>query len=247
MYGRLATPETARQFDPHVIEWTPEKIERFWNHNLPFMADSYFARSVGRSVIDHVSRGGPIGSAADIGCGQGDLIGYLLERGHRVCGIDQSPDSVETVERRFAEMPGFIGASDGMTALEQVDTVFMLEVVEHMDDSALAKALELAGQLLRPGGRLVLTTPNEEKLDQCWRVCPDCGCTFHHVQHVRSWSAPALASHVSSFGFRTISCAATLFNPETRIPNWVARLGWKLLKGKLPHLIYIGERQGARA
>lgn len=223
-------------FEQHEIDWTRERIERFWDYYSGNRAleDTYFARISGRQLIDYVRKRIRIGLAVDIGCGRGDLIGFLLDRGFRAYGMDQSTESVELVRRRFSSKALFLGAGNEPPP---ADTAFMLEVVEHMDDAALSGALADVRRILKPGGHLVITTPSEENLDKEKIMCPECGSTFHRMQHVRSWSADTLASHLAQHGFATVVCE----------PH---RLGWRLgLMGRLdrirfrhqkPNLIFVG-------
>lgn len=225
----------------HEVKWTGDKVRAFWDFSAPRLADLYFAKSVGRSVIRHVSKRIRIGTALDLGCGGGDLIGYLLAASYSACGSDQSPESVAIVNRRFADNPRFRGAFVGTDGLPPVDTVFMLEVVEHMDDKALTSALKDAKRLLKPGGHLVLTTPNDEDLEFSKRMCPDCGCVFHQMQHVRSWTAASLAEYVERKGFKTLASEATLFSAHKGVAAGADRLRFTLKGRKLPHLVYIGQ------
>lgn len=227
----------------HEVAWTPERIRHFWDFlsTNPAIEDLYFAKLHGRSITRHVRRKIPIGTVLDLGCGRGDLIEHLLPYGD-VYGSDQSPEAVAVVTRRFGSRPRFKGAYVGTKALPQVDTVFVLETVEHLNDEALAELLSDAHRLLKPGGHLVLTTPNEEDLGRYSSMCPECGCVFHQMQHVRSWSARTLTEHVARFGFRAMSAEATVFSPYSGLKGLLYRVGYRALKPNLPHLIYIGAK-----
>ena len=235
---------------PHEIEWTPERVKRFWDFysSNPAMADSYFARMVGPSLLSYVGKRIKIGTAVDIGCGPGDLIGLLTQRGHDAYGVDSSPASIAQVEERFAGTPHFKGTAmnDGTIDLPDgtADTAFMVEVVEHMDDEALGGALSEAKRILRPGGHLVLTTPNEENLDASRTMCPECGGIYHRIQHVRSWSSRTLSDYVARFGFDSVSCRGTVLSPYSGPLGLLYKTAYPMVRGRKPHLIYIGRKTG---
>lgn len=210
------------------------------------MEDVYFAREVGRSLLNYVSKRIGIGTAVDIGCGRGDLIELLIKRGNDVYGVDQSPSSIDQVQKRFAGEPRFKGAAriDGAIQLPDcsVDAGFMVEVVEHLDDGALGKALGEAHRIIRRGGHLVLTTPNEENLALSETMCPECGSIYHRVQHVRSWSAQTLSEWVRPFGFEMVSAEATVLSRYSGPLGLAYALVYRAIRKRKPHLIYIGRR-----
>ena len=102
----------------------------------------------------------------DIGCGEGILALWLARAGHQVLGIDIEPAAIvaardlmaselavvrDRIELRVADA---LSMGLGENAF---DTVVLGEVIEHLvDPSAM---LECAAVFLKPGGRLVLTTP----------------------------------------------------------------------------------------
>lgn len=99
----------------------------------------------------------------DVGCGGGLVSEPLARLGATVTGIDPTTDSI-AVARRHAEGQGL--AIDYRTAsveqlvanCERFDAVVCMEVIEHVPDpAAFVKSL---GQLVRPGGAIVMSTLN---------------------------------------------------------------------------------------
>lgn len=100
----------------------------------------------------------------DAGCGTGLLSLELLRRGCDVTAVDHEPSMVAVSTRTFAR-GGFPGVVARRLSLEDLgalgrgafDTVYCCDVVEHVADDRRAMA-ELV-DLVRPGGRLVVTVP----------------------------------------------------------------------------------------
>lgn len=228
----------------HDVEWTPAAIRRFWDFHGSdeSMEDTYFSEMRGRSIVDFVEKRIRIGKALDFGCGSGGLIAHLL-RNHYAAGADQSPESVRAVSDRFSGHPRFEGAHVGTEKLPDAmaDTVFLIEVVEHLEDNVLQSVLTEARRLIKPGGNLVITTPNNENLQISKVMCPECACVFHRWQHVRSWSPESLTRHLAQFSF-VGSAAPTLLSQYN---GWKRALQKTINRAKgtaLPHMVYIGTK-----
>ena len=244
MNPEMAQAKTVRPLTPraHEVGWTPENIERFWNYHSSRSGheDTYFSKVRGRAIIEFVSSKIAIGTALDMGCGRGDLIGHLLDR-YPACGADQSPESVDIVTKRFSGNKRFRGATVGTHSLpdKAIDTVFLIEVVEHLNDATLASVLSEARRLLKPQGHLVLTTPNNEDLESSKTICPECACIFHYWQHVRSWSRQSLEEKVQSYGFAG-TATSTLLSPYSGLKRFLQKTAHRLRGERMPHLVYIG-------
>ncbi len=241
-------------FTPHRIEWTPEKVENFWSYfsaNAP-TDDQYFSARYGKQIIDYVELHLELrGRVIDYGCGPGFLIRELLERGISCEGLDFSKESVKEVNSQFGDHALFRGAQEINTFPSSVpdgsvDIVFAVEVLEHLLDDQLEPTLRELYRLLKPGGHIVITAPNNEDLGLHTVVCPDCGAMFHRWQHVRSFSAQSLKALMNKPGFDVTKCDQTAFVPNVR--KSAARRLLELLRliepkrPGLPCLVYIGEK-----
>lgn len=94
----------------------------------------------------------------DLGCGTGWLAG-ILGRFGPTTGIDLSPIAIETAQKRYPDVQ-FIAANifDLREKTDKYDIVVSQEVIEHVEDQA--GYLNIVSRFLRPGGYLLLTTPN---------------------------------------------------------------------------------------
>jgi SAM-dependent methyltransferase len=107
-----------------------------------------------------------VGTAADLGCGPGDLLPVLAERAATVIGVDSSPSMLALAERRGAGL----AASARMGELEhlpmadgEADFAVMSLTLHHLPDPAAA--LAEARRVLTSDGRLVLIdfTPHQDE------------------------------------------------------------------------------------
>lgn len=238
-------------FAPWKLRWTPAHVERFWNWwgTHPQASEQYFSRLYGESILDDVERRVPLrGVVMDFGAGPGYLTEKLLARGARVYSVEFSPESAAALERRLAGRPGFLGAR--AASLDRIpyddasaDLAILVEVVEHLDDAILTGALREVTRVLKPGGHLVVTTPNQEDLASAEILCPDCGCVYHRVQHVRTWSAESLTRAIEPHGYDTVASQPTKF---ARKGGWLSvtrRKLRELRRRPAPHLFYLGRKR----
>lgn len=101
---------------------------------------------------------GDAGTICDMGCGPGQIAGYLAEKGARVCGVDLSGKMVEEAEKLN---PGIEFLQGDMTNLEAIaDDAFggiaAFYSIIHVPRTALDKAFGEFRRVLRPNGVLLV-------------------------------------------------------------------------------------------
>jgi SAM-dependent methyltransferase len=102
------------------------------------------------------------GPFLEVGCGRGDVSAYLAGKGWQGAAIDFSE---EAVKHASANLRAFPQVTVGRQSLGEVtgafDCIIMWDVLEHMEDDR--GALRTVGQLLKPGGQLLLAVPSNPR------------------------------------------------------------------------------------
>src|SRR5688500_17887607 len=101
------------------------------------------------------------GEVLDLGCGRGEALAVLAERGIQARGVDASAQMVERCRERGlrAEVGDLFERLAG-EAEGGLGGILSLHVVEHLPAESLARLGRLAWRALAPGGVLIVETPN---------------------------------------------------------------------------------------
>ncbi len=101
----------------------------------------------------------------EIGTTPGQFTTILRQAGYRVDGVDLFPEQRAELWRALEVEVRFCNLDEQALPYpdDQFDAVVFSEVIEHLAGSPLPALTEMA-RVLRPGGRLVLTTPNQHYL-----------------------------------------------------------------------------------
>jgi SAM-dependent methyltransferase len=245
---QINMPEPAPSFQPHPVEWTHQKVARFWDFLATNEGAEYFsawaAQDILRRSLPRMRMRPEL--CLDFGCGPGFLLEELARQNIQCEGVEFSAETVQRARDRLsasAKVRGVHLANRLPTDLpaDNYDAVFLIETLEHLLPADVDPTLAELYRLTRPGGHVVVTTPNEEQLAASTVICPDCGCTFHQVQHISSWTASGAAQRFEAHGFATIVSEPCYLARPTLVSRMFV-LAWRLVKPTLPHLLYVGRK-----
>ena len=124
-----------------------------------------FNRWMFKSIEPHAS-----GRILEIGSGLGNISRFFIEKGADIILSDLRDNYLEQIQKRFTQDLQMITMDLVHPNFEQVyqdelesfDTVFALNVVEHIKDDK--QALFNANRLLKPGGTLIILVPAYQAL-----------------------------------------------------------------------------------
>jgi SAM-dependent methyltransferase len=147
-------------------------------------------------------------SVLEAGCGEGYGAGMLAEVAARVLALDLDPTTAAHVARRYS---GTGVARANLVALPvrdgSVDAVVSLQVIEHLWEQE--RFLRECSRVLRPGGTLMLSTPNRLTFSP-GRDTP------LNPFHTRELSAAELAGLVRDAGFADVEVHGLHHGPRLR-------------------------------
>jgi len=107
----------------------------------------------------------PAGPVADLGCGRGEWLELLGEWGVAAKGIDLNALNARDLRERGldaeqADLMQWLRAQPD----ESFAALTSFHVIEHLPFGTLLRLIQEARRVLRPGGRLILETPNPENV-----------------------------------------------------------------------------------
>jgi SAM-dependent methyltransferase len=145
-------------------------------------------------LVDVITNALPIGSSiVDIGCGGGDLLRVLGEKGYRATGVERDAGAVSFHGKNVTVLEGSAESLPPTLARGSVDGVVFSHVLEHLSDPAAA--LRQAASLLKPTGLLFCEVPNNESA-----IAEQSGLAWEHLDIPR---------HINFFTERSLGVAAS--------------------------------------
>ena len=190
--------ELNKMSSPKVLDYGYSHTHSTWDHSIVLPPIIRAAQSTPSK-----------GSILDIGCGGGAMLAEIQKLGPwRLCGVESSETAVS-----LARSQGFdVRLADATTELDTLfeqnsfDLIISVEVIEHVYDPR--GLLRQAHTLLRPRGRLLLTTPYHGylknlliaalgKSDAHYNPLWDCG-------HIKFWSRKTLSTALEETGYQDI-------------------------------------------
>lgn len=152
----------AHNYSQAELDKFDELAQRWWDANGPQKA----LHALNPVRLDYVAQRAPMMGAAalDVGCGGGLLSEALAKAGAAVTAIDLAPNLLKVARLHGLESGIKVGYRQVAVevladeAAGSFDVVTCMEMLEHVPDPAAIVAA--CARLLKPGGRLFLSTLN---------------------------------------------------------------------------------------
>jgi len=158
---------TPRPGPRDLMRYYPKQYWHVPSSDLASRIEERYRRFVLRDHVRFVEkameRAGVEGPVLDVGCGGGLFLRRLMERGHRVVGLDFSLAAAGVAWEHNLVPTACATLSRAPFPPGSCAAVTMFHVLEHLFDPAAY--LKSAHELLLPDGRLVVQVPNAA----CWQ------------------------------------------------------------------------------
>ena len=181
-----------------------------------------------RMLISKVPKGSK--RVLDIGCGNGELICMLAEKGHKCVALDLSKNRLAKFKNRAKKL-GVAQIQGDSTNIplqdSSIDLIMCSEVLEHIKD--YEKVLKQMNRILKPHGRIVVSVPYNEELTEI--LCPHCGKRFIPHGHLHSFDENKLFSSMNCYGFIVIYSHVG--------PSIISKIVYRGIKINIPLIFFI--------
>ena len=114
-----------------------------------------------RAKLKDLLATGSVNDLLEIGCGPGAFLREATAAGiPRVVGLDLNPWAIKYA--KSCDLDASVGSIEDLPAERQFDAVAMLDLIEHIRNPV--EFLRAVADRLRPGGRVLVMTPNVRSL-----------------------------------------------------------------------------------
>ena len=177
----------------------------------------------------------------DLGCAQGWLETSLFERGitnSKIQGWDRVDIRAEKRNYREKWIHKILDLSKNWPIDEKFDTIFALEIIEHMIDTD--HFLENCKKISANNGHIIFSTPNIAslrcRLKLLFGKYQDAMEYRNVIHHVRMYTVPTIKSHLESHNYEVIKCIGVNFLPMTLHKFSLLRNLSNILANRFPSL-----------
>jgi len=154
----------------------------------------------------------------DIGCSSGAITKKIAEKDHKILGIDVLKSSID-IAKEFSSHPNATYEVRDLVTNpfpeNSFDCILFLETIEHVENPA--QYLKEFHRILKPNGRLILSTPNATSLKNLFyalsyrkkekqnrvtkEISVEAKKTGTQLEHIYNWDFPVLIRLLDRCGF----------------------------------------------
>jgi SAM-dependent methyltransferase len=184
----------------------------------------FFTRRKLLKLIPQLSRDQQL-DVLEVGFGDGELLSYFQERGHRVYGVEAGRRDSPRLDR-LRDLGGrlhFQGLGEADLPPETMDLIYMIHVAEHLPEPLVSFG-KLAG-VAKKGALLYLVTPNGHSTGL--RIFRDRWWHLEDPTHSRFFTPRSMETCLRKVGFAPIRMEAPLLDSLTLEINSLMRLFYR--------------------
>jgi O-antigen chain-terminating methyltransferase len=158
-----ASAQAERIFEAEYVSF--EDAFRGARDDIKERAAEYLVTLASAGVVPETGR------VVDLGCGRGEWLELLRDNGFQVTGVDMNASMLDECRQR-----GFdVAEADAVSYLAGLEdaslaAITAMHLVEHLPHDVMIRLVDEAQRVLKPGGILILETPNPENITvgSCW-------------------------------------------------------------------------------
>jgi len=180
-----------------VSKWIKHQIKDFSNRGKDIGKRSVNTNRV-KNILKFLGTNQKI---LDIGCNDGTITQVMKEMGNEVIGVDFE-EVVEIAKRNHHDIQFISFDASNIFPIDDnsFDVVIATELIEHLIDDELF--LNECYRILRPGGRLMLTTPNFTFIrNRIWLLF---GRYVDEYTHIHKYTFRNVRKIIKASGFRIL-------------------------------------------
>jgi 2-polyprenyl-3-methyl-5-hydroxy-6-metoxy-1,4-benzoquinol methylase len=186
-----------------MSDWRQRFYAKYLSSGQGHHANHYYTRAP--YIINLIAHHVPVDRNTcilDLGCGAGDFIYWLKQRGYQnVVGVDVSAEMVAAAhnaclgEVKLGELLVELKAARSRS----LDVVLAIDVLEHMNREELLEICDEIFRVLKPGGRIVAHVPNAAGIFGS-------AIRYGDLTHELAFTASSIRQLFKTAGFRDVRC-----------------------------------------
>ena len=223
---------SSRGRETYEEEFYTDKAAAYYrNYKKDYNENEYPIPLYKKVVSDIKYLGYSSGRLLEIGCSKGIFLHLADKEGFSVYGLDTSQYAIDYIRDNFSLPAACSDLAGASFPDSSFDIVVMIDVLEHIGDTE--EILRQIYRILKPGGIMVIDTPNEasliNRLSFFWykfslsKIKLFVRCN-HDIVHLVYFSPFGLRSVLDSHSFRVVKMEFFNIDPSLMGFNWIVNL-----------------------